>query len=264
MRKCPLFVSLAILVICFSEFDNCQGAETPISDPTPALIDSIVDSLHVNANVPPPQIEGGARASIGLAFNQRSGFPDPVRTDQKGTMLALQTLYAAGSPHFTLLGGFTFNHSKIFSLYEYPRMQVEWIPGKRDAWFPIFHLSAVYAKVKGYNDPHKFVKKDFGFETGVRIDGPFESFRYSYNTGVGGYHKGDLIFAAMGRVGHFKAGTAYSLYYGKYVRMFGVTMYFETIGDDSPESKRRRPFWHTGFAYLAFVPLFPLMLLGGV
>lgn len=207
-----------------------------------------------------PDGVGARRGHVGLGFSTRSGFSDPIRSNSKHIIYRIEDLWGYNSRYYGIFVGYSFNHSSRFTLSEYIRVQAEFVPLRRKLWWPVFLAATTYTRVRGSKGTAKFVKKGLGVEAGLSIKGRLESVNYSYSTAAGGYHRAEL-FVATELTGH-RIGTKYSLFRGKYVRMFSITMSFdiEDFSDNRLGYRNRRPFIHKALALVGFIPLLPMAL----
>lgn len=199
-----------------------------------------------------------ATTTIGMSFSSRSGFPPPVNASSTATALHFDNRMGYTGRKFSMFVGYTINHSKRFSLYDYGRIDLEITPWGGKMWQPGLHGATSYTRVKGYANSIEMVKKGLGTEIGVQLDGPFESLRYNYSSAVGGYHRIDAFFAMIAWPGRGRIGTMYSYYTGKYVRMVGITMCMEATARNSMQYQNRRPFIHKVLAWAVIIPLLPI------
>jgi len=202
---------------------------------------------------------GGAEAAVGVASSSLSGFPSPINSGKIPFVIKGEVQWGYYTHYYTWSFGYRINWSKRFSLIDYARFELQTNYWGRDRWMPRFHGALSYTRLKGKEDPNELIKKGVGLEAGVRFEGPFESFRYSYSTGAGGYHRADLIlFRISTSGGQAKGGTMFSIYNGKYVKMIAISAYFSGWGDtDALAYRNKRPFWHKGLAWLALLPFLP-------
>ncbi len=206
-------------------------------------------------------IGGGKKSSVGLGFFTKSGFDPPIHSNANGLVWQLEDRMGRYYRNYSIVFGYSINHSKKFSLYDYGRIEGELILWGKDRIFPIFHAAVTYSRIKGYEDPNEFVKKGFGLEGGIRVESKFERFRYSYNTSVGGYHRFDMVFAISAKFGGQKIGTIYSLYSGKYARMISINVFMEGWGGNKLAYHNNRPFIHKALSIVGWLPFSPFILL---
>ncbi len=213
-----------------------------------------------------PTISIGREVNLGLAWFTKSGFPEPVHSSTYGVMGQLEDKLGIRGRRFAFYAGYSGNYSPRFVFFDLPRLEAEYAPWGWDGWQPRLHVAATYTRLNGFESPHEVKYKGYGQEVGLRVDGPFESLRYSYNTAVGGYHRADVVFAIAAKAaGTQKIGTIISYYRGEHVRMFAVTAYMEIWGsrneqDGTLSYRNNRPWWHKGLALSGFLPFLPIAL----
>lgn len=157
---------------------------------------------------------------------------------------------------WTGFAAFRIDHSQIFTLYDYAVVGGELYSAPRQARWLTVTLAAKYSRMKDEKDGVKFVKKGFGAETGLRYNGRFESFAYTYSSSVGGYHRFDASFA-FGAAQGLSYGTKYSFSTGKYFRMYQISLFADMLENDGHSlwRIRNRPIYHVILAGVALIPL---------
>ena len=227
------------------------------------------DTASVNAGLTEEKLSchpsgvGGRQATIGMGWFTKEGFTSPVHSDAHGILLHLEDRIGYFDRNFSIYFGYSVNHSTRFTLYKYASVGTEAFLWGRDRWRPSFHAGVSYARIKGYEDPIKSVKKGLDGEFGVGLDGRFESLRYTFNTAFEGYHRVDLALSLIAHAdGQQRIGTMYSLYNGEYVNGFGVYIYMQGWGlTNALQYHNNRPFLHKALAVVGWVPCAPFILL---
>lgn len=208
----------------------------------------------------------GREINLGLSWFTRGGFPPPVHSTAYGVAGHVEDKFGYRGHGFAILAGYGGDYSKRFVFFDLPRLEAYFAPAGWVEWQPIFHVGATYTRLKGVEGDDQVKYKGYGGEIGVRMDGPFESFRYSYNSAVGGYHRADLVLAIESKVGGVeRVGTIFSYFRGDHVRMFMITAYMEGWGfrNDRGEAlfyHNDRPWWHKGLSLAGWLPFLPIAL----
>ncbi len=205
----------------------------------------------------------GRRAMIGLGFPSYSEFDKPLESTDKKVLWRIEDKWMFHSPRASFIASWSLNLSKPLVWAEYPRVGGELALFGRDKGLPIVEGYVVHSRLRVKHDTVTFVKRDVGSEMAVRLEGPFESIRYAYNSGIGGYNRVDVLVARWAKMGGYKIGTGYTLIHGKNLRMVGISVAMEGwgIGNEPIEYKNRRPFVHKVIGLAAWIPFLPLAML---
>ncbi len=201
----------------------------------------------------------GRQGTIGSGWFTKSGFPSPVHSEAHGIVFHLEDQFDYRQKRLGLFLGYAINHSPRYVLNSV-RFGGELALWGRDRWLPVVSSALIYSHIKGYEDPVKLFKKGTGVELGIRLDGPFEGFRYTYNNAAGISRRADATFLIMSGAS-MKVGTMYSVYSGDYTRGFGIYVYMGGWGNSNTiERRNNRPFWHKGLALVGFATFLPIII----
>ncbi len=205
----------------------------------------------------------GRRVTMGLAWFTKSGFDPPVHSDAHGMLLHVEDHIGYCLRDYRLYVGYSFDRSKRYALYNYVRIGVERAFWRRGSWRTFCLASIAYSRARGSRGPDRIAQTSAGVELGIRIDGPFEGLRYSFDTSMDGYHRVDLTMALTAHAdGSERAGTMFSLYRGDYADGFGVKLFLEGWGGaKSLKYFNNRPLWHKGLSIVGWIPLSPFIYL---
>jgi hypothetical protein len=209
-----------------------------------------------------PTRTGGYSLEIGGAYDDDNGFPPNARGGYDRPVGHAELKIGYCRKLLTGFVGYRMNHSEIFTLYDYAVVGADFFSRLRQSRWLSFTLAAKYSRIKDERGSLKFVKKGVGVEAGMRYDGRFESFAYTYSSNTGGYHRFDASFAADAAQG-LSYGTRYSFYTGKYFRMYQISFFAEMWVDDNRViwRIRNRPLCHKVLAMVALIPLLGLVYL---
>ncbi len=201
-------------------------------------------------------------ARVGISFATRRDFPDSVQSDAYLPAWRIEDRIGRLSRHSAFWIGYSINHSGTFSLYDYAKTEFEVVPWTRRQGLPILGVGASYSRVKGRRGDTQFIDRGLATEVSLKIEGPFESVRYAYNTTAGGYNRADLVFSLQGGdPGALRMGTMYSVYWGKRVNMLSLSVYMGGGDTHMLERRNHRTIIHEALASIALLPLLPYALL---
>lgn len=207
----------------------------------------------------------GRSSEIGAALFDKYGYPSDVRGKNNRCLFHYMDKLAYHLKEWTAYFSFRMNQSGPFTYYDYAVVGCDIYPGGRESLWPSIIIASKYSRTKAANKPNQLVEKGSGIETGLRFDGRFESLAYTYSSNVGGVHRVDLSFAVMATQ-QMSMGTRYTAYYGKYFRMYQVSLYVESVWMiESPDLDRiyNRPLIHKILAGVVLLPYLPMLLFEG-
>ncbi len=205
----------------------------------------------------------GRESEVGWAIFDKSGFPPDVRSKNKRLQFHFSDKLGYYKRNYSVFIGARFNYSSSFHYNDYIIMGFDVFPAGRDRLWPSLTFGGKLSQIKTSAKPALLVKSGLGIEAGIRLNGKFESFKYSYSSFAGGCHRFDMSFSLLSLGALQDAGTQYTYYRGRQFEMFQVSFLMDTWGmkEDKLGQIVDRPFWH--FALVA-IPWLPLMLLMGL
>jgi len=105
--------------------------------------------------------------------------------------------------------------------------------GGRDRMWPSPSVAAVLHGVRTSRGPDTLTTGAWGVSAGLVVETKCERFTYTYNTYLGGFHKGEALFTFLSS-SRTKLGTLYSFSSGDDIREFRMSLHLE--GMTSPGS----------------------------
>jgi hypothetical protein len=200
---------------------------------------------------------------LGISLVRKSDFAPAVRSDAWNLVWGLDDRFGFRIRDWSFRTGYSIHHSRRYTLYDYGRFEVEYHPHPAAAWRYGLRAGGAYTRANGKAHGFDDIHASYGLEVGAWLEGPWERFAYTYDSGAGGYQRFDMMFALLGGPSGPEGGTMYSIYTGPYVQMLRIGMYVQG-SPDRPESEltNRRPLPHKALAHGVLVfPLLPLTLL---
>ena len=191
-------------------------------------------------------------------------------TTKKGLAFGIEFNAIFDIGHFRFEPYYQLTVGDDFTAKEAVPMSVRYYLGNRTDFLPSIYVAPKYSTLHVIKDRIDFEDKEWGVETGLAIQGPFEQLSYSYCTGLGGYHKASLYLAVF-RMGSWTGGTRYEYYHYDNTEMFrvmGVIQGFPTgggtgVGHGATDLSylNNRPIPHKVLAYAGMAPLVVAMVL---
>lgn len=191
-------------------------------------------------------------------------------TAKKGVAFGIEFYASLDIGHFRFEPSYHLTIDDDFTAKEAVPIAVQYYFGNRTDFLPSFFAAPKYSTLHTIKDKVDFEEKEWGVETGLAIEGPFERLSYSYCSGLGGYHKASLYLSVF-RAGSWTGGTRYEYYHYDNTEMFRVMGVIEGfpmgggagIGHGATDLSylNNRPIPHKVLAYAGMAPLLAAMFL---
>ena len=191
-------------------------------------------------------------------------------TTKKGVAFGIEFNAMFDIGHFRFEPSYQLTLGDDFTAKEAVPISARYYLGNRTDFLPSIFVAPKYSTLHVIKDKVDFEDKEWGVETGLAIEGPFERLSYSYCTGLGGYHKASLYLAVF-RTGSWTGGTRYEYYHYDNTEMFRVMGVIEGFpmgggsglghGATDLSHLNNRPLPHKVLAYAGMAPLVAVMFL---
>ncbi len=131
-----------------------------------------------------------------------------------------------------------------------------WYPYGRLGTHPVFSLTIDRISLEAKEEDVLYRELEWGARAGVGIESNFETFTYSYSSGLGGVHTADILLLTDSDAYGWKIGTMYSVNVGRDFRTVSIQFYGEgSTKKDWPMVRYNdRPLWHRILASVTVAP----------